>query len=279
MFGKINENIVQNSSTTREQNTDVNQIRLNAKEPENQEYEKVPNNSFKDKLINNIDENNNNISININNINNIERGPIFRVMHRTLHSGDDIDNIKQMVVTDFINFFLKFINFIINGKIKEEGGGGINLTNKSQTEIEFKIGCTIKPKIKFEDIIKLNVEKLLSFESYKYYKNLKKENDEKEKIKEIKNIIGSSLDKLFETQVIDLFKDIYYKEISNETDKEIDLKKYGIEGTIFKITEEIPTFQKLKGRYKNNKVKINKMDEIVESNIIKPKKFYIKKKK
>ena len=120
------------------------------------------------------------------------------------------------------------------------------------------------------------MENLLSFESYK---NLKKGNDEKEKIKEIKNIFGSSLDKLFKTKVIELFKDIYYKEINNETDKEIDLKKYGIEGTVFKITEKIPTFQKLKDKYKDNKVKINKMDEIVESNIIKPKKFFIKKKK
>ena len=116
----------------------------------------------------------------------------------------------------------------------------------------------------------------MSFESYN---NINNEKKDKEKIKEIRNIFGSSLDKLFQTQVLDLFKEIYHRKIQNESDKDVDLKKYGIEGITFKITDNIPTYQTLKDKYISNTFKINKMDEIIESNIIKPKLFKIKKQK
>ena len=273
MFNKINENRVQNDNTNGEQNTNDNHYQLNAKEPENQKKYSEPQNIVEANLINQIGAENNNRDA-IENMNQNEKNPIFKVIYRTLHSGDDPDNIKQMVIRDFINFFVKFINFIINEKIKIEGKKEC-LTENTQTEIEFKIGYQLKPIIKFEDINELNVEQLLSFDSYK---NIKTENNEKAKIIKIKTKFGSALDKLFETKVIELFKDIYYKQVKNESDKDIDLKKYGIEGIIFKITAKIPTFQKLKDKYKDNLYKINKMNEIVESNIIRPKLFNVKKK-
>lgn len=271
MFNKINENIGQNSFTIYGENIHNNCFPSNAKELEEQKKGNAPKNSFETNLINNINEKENNFRINIDST---EKKKIFKVNYRNYHSGDDSDNLKQMVIRDFLSFFIGFINYIIKKKIKEE-----EKKNKRfpKTELlEFKIGYQLKTKIKFEDIIKLKVEQLLSFESFNNINNEKK--DEK-KIEEIKSIFGSSLDRLLETQVLDIFKEIYHRKIQNESDKDVDLKKYGIEGISFKITDEIPTYQKLKDKYISNTFKINKMDQIVDSNIIKPKLFKIKKQK
>ena len=82
-----------------------------------------------------------------------ERKNIFKVNYRNIHDGDALDNIKQIIVTNFVNFFLIFINFIINQKINEES-------------IKFQIGYQLKNKIKLEDILLLTVEKLLTFEPH-----------------------------------------------------------------------------------------------------------------
>ena len=78
-----------------------------------------------------------------------------------------------------------------------------------------------------------------------------------------KNIISPSLDELFKTPVIDLFLDIYAKtDFKNQNEKEIDLKAYGVEGLVFKIDDDIPTYEKLKENYKDNQKKIIIMDDI-----------------
>ena len=71
-----------------------------------------------------------------------------------------------------------------------------------------------------------------------------------------KNIISPSLDGLFRTPVIDLFLDIYAKtDFKNQKEKEIDLKAYGVEGLVFKIDDDIPTYEKLKESNKDNQKK------------------------
>ena len=271
MFSKINEKIGQNTFTVYGQNIHNNCFSSNGKETEKQGKGNISKISFEANLINNINEREKNYEININSK---EKKKIFKVNYRNYHKGDDSDNLKQMVVRGFLSLFIGFINYIIKEKIKEEEKKNKRLL---KTELlEFKIGYQLKSKIKFEDINELKVEQLLSFESYN---NINNEKKDKEKIKEIRNIFGSSLDKLFQTQVLDLFKEIYHRKIQNESDKDVDLKKYGIEGITFKITDNIPTYQTLKDKYISNTFKINKMDEIIESNIIKPKLFKIKKQK
>ena len=96
-------------------------------------------------------------------------------------------------------------------------------------------------------------------------------NKNEEHIKEIKKS-DSSFNILFETPAIVLFNDIYYNE---KKIKQIDLKKYGIEGLNFEINEEIPTYEKLKEKYKHNIAKVNIMDGIIQSFFAKNQKFKI----
>lgn len=190
---------------------------------------------------------------------------IFRVIYRKIHSGDDIDNIKQMIIRDFINFFILLLNFIIEKRLPHN------------QNLKFQIDYKIKYKIKIEDIIKLNVEELLTFNHITKENISGKEN--KEKIRRIRNKIGNSLDKLFKTEVFLLFKEVYARKIINESDKEIDLNKFGVEGVIFKLDEEIPFFQKKKEIYKENKIKVNLMEQIVDKLIIQKKKILFNVKK
>lgn len=185
-----------------------------------------------------------------------EKKNIFKVNYRTIHDGDSPDNIKQIIITNFINFFIIFVNFIISKLIKEE-------------KIIFQIGYQIKNKIKLEDLISLTVEQLLTFQSLvnQNSKNINKKEEvqNSEIIKRVREILSSKLDIFFETKVINLFKDIYAREIKNENDKNIDLKIYGIKGLIFKLEEDIPTYQKKKEQYLGNKTKIKIMDDIVKN--------------
>ena len=211
-------------------------------------------------IINNIKESNNKSR---------EKNNIFKVYYRNIHGGDAPDNIKQIIVTNFINFFRIFINYIISKKLNDD-------------IIEFQIGYKLKYKIKIEDIRVLTIEKLLTFEPHTNHKNKKteiiKNNKNIEKIKKIKKVLGTQLDTFFKTKVIKLFKDIYVKDITNELDKNIDLKIYGIDNLIFKLTNDMPTYTKLKNKFKENKTKIKIMDDIVNNKIINPpiiKKFKI----
>jgi hypothetical protein len=184
---------------------------------------------------------------------------IFKVVTNKTHTGDDIDNIKQMIIRDFINFFIAFINFIIEK------------TMPQNQKIRLQIGFQLKNKIKIEDINNLTVEELLIFKNTTM-KNLDgKENEEK--IKKIRNIIGNCLDQLLKTEVFYLFKNIYAKKIQNESDKEIDLNQFGLNGIIFKLDEKIPFFQKKLQAYKDKKIKVKLMEKIVDKLINNKKKI------
>ena len=247
-----------------------------AKETETQKKESVPINIFNGNIFNNINAYiynspylpfnycNYNLNIRIpNNINIIEdRTPIFQVNNRNMrladritHSGDSKDNIRQIIITHFTNFFVKFVNNIINKKIDEK------------IIIEYHIGYKIKYKIKFVDIVGFSVKKFLSdFATLKIKNKSKKKNYLlKENSENIKNEMFSSLPLLFNKQVIEIFKDIYAKDIKKENDNELDLSNYGLEGQILILNKEILTYVKLKEKYKNNEIKTNIMDQIVDS--------------
>lgn len=274
--------------------TEINKVPLsffsNAKEPEMQKKETVPINIFNGNIFNNNNAfiynslylplnyhyYNLNIltSINTNIIK--ERTPLFQVNNRNMrltdritHSGDCKDNIRQIIITNFTNFLLGFVNYIISKKIDKN------------MNIEYHIGYKTKYKIKLVNIISFSVEKFLSdFATLKIKNNSKKKNNlSKENIDEIKNEIFSSFSLLFNKKVIDIFKDIYSKDIKDENDKEIDLTNYGLEGQILVLNKDIPAYGELKEKYKNKEIKINIMKQIVDSikNLKKKNIFTVKK--
>ena len=269
-----------NKSKLSSNKAEINKVPLSffsdAKETESQKKEIVPINIFNGNIFNNINAyiynspylplNYYNYNFNIlipKNINTIEdRTPIFQVNNRNMriadritHSGDSKDNIKQIVITHFTNSFLKFVNYIISKKIDEK------------IIIEYHIGYKIKYKIKLFDIIGFSIKKFLSdFATLKIKNKSKKKNYLlKENSEKIKNEMFSSLSSLFNKQVIEIFRDIYAKDIKKENDKEIDLSNYGLEGQILILNKEIPSYGKLKEKYKNKEIKINIMDQIVDS--------------
>ena len=276
MFNNINENDLKYFSGGSEKNSINFNFSLNSKEPEQNEGEKAYNiksfgnlddniNSKMSKLYHNKYLNFENSSLkNINQYSNNfeEKNLIFKVNTRTIHTGNDTDNIKQIIVRHFVNFFIQFINYIVNIKINKD--------------IQFQISYKCKEQIKLEDITKFTVEKLLSFASLKV---LNEESLKEKTIQNYRNIINSSLNELFQINVIDIFRDIYAKDIKNETDKDINLSKYGIDG-IFKLNENILKYDSLKDKYKNNIIKIYLIDKIVYSMVNPPKKkLFVTKRK
>ena len=276
MFNKINENALKYSSGGWEKNSINFNFTLNSKEPEQKEGEKTYNiksfgnsddniNSkisklYHDKYLNSESDSLNNINQNFNNFE--EKNLIFKANIRTTHTGNDKDNIKQIIVRHFVNFFIQFINYIVNIKINKD--------------IQFQISYKCKEQIKLEDITKFTVEKLLSFASLKV---LNEESLKEKTIQNYRNIINSSLNELYHKNVIDIFRDIYAKDIKNETDKDINLRKYGIDG-IFKLNENILKYDSLKEKYKNNIIKIYLIDKIVYSMVNPPKKkLFVTKRK
>ena len=261
MSRNINENDEkQNTSSKEEKNLNNIKISSNVNElEEDKKYieSKISSNKT---LVNNI-----NVNYELNNLNNTneifnnfeQKDKIFKVNYRNIHDGDARDNIKQSIITNFINFFIIFINNIICKKLK---------TNNKI----FHISYQLKSKIKIEDISELNVKQLLFFvhkNNRNEKSNNKKDNMENNynvnQFNKYKDIISPSLDELFKTPVIDLFLDIYAKtDFKNQNEKEIDLKAYGVEGLIFKIDDDIPTYEKLKENYKDNQKKIIIMDDI-----------------
>ena len=273
MFNKINENDLKYSSGGWEKNSINFNFSLNSKEPEQSEGEKA----YNIKSFGNSDDNinskisksyynkhlnfeNNSLNQNFNNFE--EKNLIFKANIRTTHTGNDKDNIKQIIVRHFVNFFIQFINYIVNIKINKD--------------IQFQISYKCKEQIKLEDITKFTVEKLLSFASLKV---LNEESLKEKTIQNYRNIINSSLNELFQINVIDIFRDIYAKDIKSETDKDINLSKYGIDG-IFKLNENILKYDSLKDKYKNNIIKIYLIDKIVYSMVNPPKKkLFVTKRK
>ena len=119
----------QNTNNNKEEKKNENEVQLNPKEPENLLNEKGPIN-FDNKFQSNIlddkkllfpDPTNrsekNIIKSDINNTNENAENKIFNVIYRHTHDGQAKDNIKQTIVTSFINFLLNFINNIIFKKL------------------------------------------------------------------------------------------------------------------------------------------------------------------
>lgn len=265
MSKNINENLIgQNTINNIEDNKNGYEIKLNPEEPEipiNEKDPKILNNNIQSNIsddknilfseLTNREKNNN--KNNINNMNENAKNKIFNVIYRHTHDSQAKDNISQSIITSFINCLLKFINYIILKKL-----------NKKDI---FNIDHKIKSKIKLANILELKVKEILAFQS----KDILNNKIEKQ-IEEIQKN-DSSLNKLFETPAIILFKDIYYNE--NQS-KLIDLKKYGIDELNFEINEEIPTYEKLKEKFKDNLLKVNKMNEVIQK-FVKNKKFKIEK--
>ncbi len=285
MYNQINENKEKkNTSASNCENNNNKNFLLNAKESEEDKKYQDPKNTINGTSVNNTNgnkiifnyEQNDASNSNKNYIDFERKDKIFKVIYRNIHDAEAKDNIKQSIITNFINFFITFINFVISKKLN---------TNDKIFHIHFQT----KNKIKVNDIAKLTVKKLLLFESDVNDKNKKNNNKKKNteseynlnQFNKIKNIISPSLDKLFETPVIDLFVDIYAKtDFKNQNEKEIDLTIYGVEGIIFKIDENIPTYEKLRDNNKDNNRKINIMDDIKNEIInLKRKKFKVEKKK
>lgn len=261
MSRNINENDEKQNTSSKEQKN-LNNIKISSNVNELEEDKKYIESKISSNktLVNNI-----NVNYELNNLNNTneifnnfeQKDKIFKVNYRNIHDGDARDNIKQSIITNFINFFIIFINNIICKKLK---------TNNKI----FHISYQLKSKIKIEDISELNVKQLLFFvhkNNRNEKSNNKKDNMENNynvnQFNKYKNIISPSLDELFKTPVIDLFLDIYAKtDFKNQNEKEIDLKAYGVEGLVFKIDDDIPTYEKLKENYKDNQKKIIIMDDI-----------------
>ena len=187
------------------------------------------------------------------------------------HDGNSKDNIRQTITRHFIKFFFGFVNCYIHKKLEKEK---IQL----RKEIKFTIYYKDKEKIKLKDILRLTIEKFLSFDPNKNNNN--ELNDyrmnaymNKEQLNIIKTNSNCSLDNFLKKRVIDLFKDIYIKKR-----KDIDLSNYEIEE---ELPKNIKIFETLKENNKYNIKKIKIMKSIIEALIINPirKKVHFKTKK
>lgn len=238
------------------ENKNDKKISINLEESEEDEESQSISSGILNKIKNEFKENNNNnyyyneqfFLVDSNDNNNIltKKKKIFKVIKINIHDCNTVDNIKQNIMTNFINFFIIFINFIVNKKL--------NTNDKI-----FHIRYQMKNKIKIKHLKELTVKDLLEKYTVDQYNK-------------IKNEISSPLDILLKTLVIDIFLDIFCKnDFKSQKDKEIDLAIYGLEGIVFTIDETIPTFEKLKNENRNNKTKLNKLEKI-KNEIIKLKK-------
>lgn len=186
---------------------------------------------------------------------------------RKRHDKYSEDNIKQSIIRHFISFLLDFINIIVNKRIKNK--------SKTNKKIEFKIDHKMKEKIKVEDLVELNVEKLLKF-SFKNKKNEIMNNETKtpinnynqKQLEEIRNLIGSSLNQFFETKVINIFQEIYYGKKTKKVQKANNvMKKYGIEGMTINL-KNFNKYEKLRKKNFENTKKLKIMDNIIKNKFI-----------
>ena len=190
------------------------------------------------------------------------------------HTGDALDNISKIIIRHFVNFFINFINFAVSEGLKKK------LNKDLSDKMKFQIRYKLKETIFIEDITKKTVEQLLKFKPIRrrtiksnakrleVLKNNNLKNHNEFILNEIKKgeNLGSSFDKLFKTQVIDLFNDIY---IQNK--KEVDLKHYGIEGIKLNLSNnEYKTYEILKVKYGKNKKKLEKFENLIVSKFVSP---------
>ena len=106
-----------NTNNNKEENKNKNEVQINSKGPENLLNEKDPHNLNNKIQYNILDEKKllfpdpanrnekNNIKSDIFNANENTDNKIFNVIYRPTHDGQAKDNIKQIIVTSFINFF------------------------------------------------------------------------------------------------------------------------------------------------------------------------------
>ncbi len=189
------------------------------------------------------------------------RKRIFKIFKQKRHNGYDYDNNAKIIIKHFVNFFLQFINYVINEGIRNKHINKI---------VKFEINYILKGYIKINDITTKTVEDLLKF---KLDKKPKSQNNDitkinipkikptkntisknEKQIKELKDIkiISSLFDELFKTKVICIFNEIYIK----NKKKEIDLSIYGINGVKIDLDENYQTFEMIKKKYKDNEKKI-----------------------
>ena len=252
-------------------------------------------NSLRDKIVENNNNNNNNINqiskkvtsknkIKIFNINkeniikdNIIKNPKYINKKKKRHGANDPDNLTKTLIRHFIDFFFNFINFYIENKANEKK---IEL---EETICFQKINCKEKDYIKIKDILNSKIEKFLVLESNKKGKNKQNDNKNdkknnvsyvslnKKELNKVKINFGSSLNNILKKDVKDLFFDIYY-----QNRDEINLEKYEIKDN---LDENIQIFEDLKRKKDNHKIKL--LEEIIQNNMISPKKkklFKTKKK-
>ena len=247
-----NNNILSKDSYNRENNKNEKKI-LQSNEKEQKKSEKtIPN--LNPKIFVNINSSNNNSLL--------EGESIGQQNNDTYH----IRKISNPITDKKLIFNIRKIKKEKQRIeiIKKEKNKEINLE-----EIQFKIGFVIKGKIKVKDIINLSVENFLNLDEEKN----SQQNDNisnKKRLEIIRTFLGSLLDNFFETRVISLFK-IYIKK-----KEKIDLKKYGIQGIVLKLPKNMKTFKKLKEKQKNRE-KIQKMNKLINSEFINPKKRRLRK--
>ena len=212
---------------------------------------------------------------------------IFKIIKIRRHNCFSNDNNVNIIIRHFVNFFLNFINLVINEILRNE-----NINKK----IDFKINYVIKRYITIDFITSKKVEDLLKFKLEKNHKrqiinskliNMCKKQNEKNyiidneksvkanerqitKLKNIKNI-ESQLNKLFETKIIDIFKELYVK-------NKIDLSLYGIDGNNLDLDKKFQTFEKIRDKYKDDEKKLQIFDNLIKDKFIAIK-FKTKRKK
>lgn len=189
----------------------------------------------------------------------LRRERIFIINKRRRHNCFSNDNNVKIIIRHFVNFFLKYINLVINEELRKE-----NINKK----IDFKINYVIKNYISIDFITRKKVEDLLKFNlvqnnknqinnpkkiniykkrhEKKYIIDIEKSVKENEKqIKKLKNIknISSKLGKLFETKIIDIFQKSYAK-------NKINLSLYGINENNLDLSK-FQTFEILRQKYKD----------------------------
>ena len=216
----------------------------------------------------------------------LRRERIFIINKRRRHNCFSNDNNVKIIIRHFVNFFLKYINLVINEELRKE-----NINKK----IDFKINYVIKNYISIDFITRKKVEDLLKFNlvqnnknqinnpkkiniykkkhEKKYIIDIEKSVKENEKqIKKLKNIknISSKLGKLFETKIIDIFQKSYAK-------NKINLSLYGINENNLDLSK-FQTFEILRQKYKDIEKKLQIFDNLIKYEFI-AKKFKTKRKK
>ena len=209
---------------------------------------------------------------------------IFKIIKKRRHNSFSKDNIANIIIKHFVNFFLNFINLAINEALRKND---INI-NK---EIKFKINSVIKHYISIDFITSKTVEDLIIQKTKQIYiskirhekkyiidieKSIKKNEKQIKKLKDIEKNADFRLDQLFKTKIICIFKELYAK----NKKQNIDLSLYGIKGIKLNLDNNFQTFENIRNKYKDNKKKLEIFDYLIKHKFIfSPINFKVKKNK